>query len=625
MADSPLTRAVCRAVSLADELCQFAWPVAKGSDCADALSKKLEKLGWAIKKTKSLPRQANEFRGLYPDVPEAIVGIDAASYHEMGRSFAKKVHQGVARAILTKLNDDLIDRNDYEGVGWPVDELNWLPDPGEVRSAWAQVLACLQQIARRAGHTICGRLIVRIQDEAARRAARDALKSREGPSSLATSPAATPNKGEGKGGAGSGRPVQKGESIANLSLLERYSATPAGHVAFLEFVRDEVHNAAEAKRQQLVQGYSKDTLASMVRGIKWSEAGERIAVLRDLAPDAAEQVAVVLRRELTVGTVEQLDELFSPAVQSLRDALENSRNSSTSPTAAKPDSAAADHAPNRHYIPESVVADCLRAGLHIPTCEIPGIVVKCPEEWTWFAREWNRQVAERLDREWRKSKGFDPEAVRLQEASMGLTDPVRLKAYCEAWIQRLRDDDEIAPVAAVDAFRKAKSALKSSGRPCPDVPPSLLRFDEGPLWLALLRKDEKDKRPLNVPANLLADLLQAFKQIIGTCDPAAAPGEPPAATANDALDDADGNKKWCHEPTEQRPEAYKYGPITGQKKEICIWMGEKPSRNMRRLNQKANKTVWVIRQAERSWEVWFKDERTFQLADNNRRFALKSS
>jgi hypothetical protein len=58
-----------------------------------------------------------------------------------------------------------------------------------------------------------------------------------------------------------------------VTLLDRFPATSAGHVAFLEFVRDEVRYAADAKRQQLAKGYSNDTLASMVRGIKWQEAG----------------------------------------------------------------------------------------------------------------------------------------------------------------------------------------------------------------------------------------------------------------------------------------------------------------------------------------------------------------
>lgn len=84
-------------------------------------------------------------------------------------------------------------------------------------------------------------------------------------------------------------------------------------------------------------------------------------------------------------------------------------------------------------------------------------------------------------------------------------------------------------------------------------------------------------------------------------------------------------ESWWHDSSEVRPPEYKHGPMIGQKKQICAWMGEKPSKNMRRLEQKANKAVWVIRLSETSWEVWFKDERTYQAADNQRRFHLKPS
>lgn len=107
-----------------------------------------------------------------------------------------------------------------------------------------------------------------------------------------------------------------------LTLLDRFPATPAGHIAFLEFVRDEVHNAADAKRQ-LARGYPNATIESMVGSVKWAEAGERIAALPDVPADTVEQVARVLRRELTVGTVEQIDDLLGPAVRALRDAWEH--------------------------------------------------------------------------------------------------------------------------------------------------------------------------------------------------------------------------------------------------------------------------------------------------------------
>jgi hypothetical protein len=91
---------------------------------------------------------------------------------------------------------------------------------------------------------------------------------------------------------------------------------------------------------------------------------------------------------------------------------------------------------------------------------------------------------------------------------------------------------------------------------------------------------------------------------------------PLVTTAND-------DNKWYHKPTDPRPTEYKYGPITGTKKEICTWMGESPNRNMRRLAQRANNnTVWVIRLAGKQWEVWFKDDKTFQDTNRNRCYGL---
>jgi hypothetical protein len=112
-----------------------------------------------------------------------------------------------------------------------------------------------------------------------------------------------------------------------FTLLDRFPATPKGHVGFLEFVCDEVHYAAEAKRGQFVRGYSNSTIESMVRGIKWGEAGVRLAAVpaSEVPADAVEQVARVLRRELTARSVERIAELLTPTVRVLRDAWENSR------------------------------------------------------------------------------------------------------------------------------------------------------------------------------------------------------------------------------------------------------------------------------------------------------------
>jgi hypothetical protein len=110
-----------------------------------------------------------------------------------------------------------------------------------------------------------------------------------------------------------------------FTLLDRFPATPAGHVAFMEMVRDEIHYAAEAKRNQFSEKYSNDTVASIVRGRDslMAEATQRIATLSELPPETVEQVVRILRRDLTPGTVERIDELLTPAVRALRDTWED--------------------------------------------------------------------------------------------------------------------------------------------------------------------------------------------------------------------------------------------------------------------------------------------------------------
>jgi hypothetical protein len=117
------------------------------------------------------------------------------------------------------------------------------------------------------------------------------------------------------------------ESQTGFTLLDRYPATPAGHVAFLEFVRDEVHYTADAKRSQLERGYSNATIESMVRGIKWAEALTRVAALSTLREGVRANVSDILHRELTAGTVEQIDILLTPAVWGVRNSLEDARQS----------------------------------------------------------------------------------------------------------------------------------------------------------------------------------------------------------------------------------------------------------------------------------------------------------
>ncbi len=60
-----------------------------------------------------------------------------------------------------------------------------------------------------------------------------------------------------------------------------------------------------------------------------AEAARRIATLSELHTEVVEQVARVLRRELTPGTVERIDELLTPAACNLREVWECSKDAST--------------------------------------------------------------------------------------------------------------------------------------------------------------------------------------------------------------------------------------------------------------------------------------------------------
>lgn len=113
------------------------------------------------------------------------------------------------------------------------------------------------------------------------------------------------------------------EQNQEFTLVDRYPTTTAGHIAFLEFVHNEVHYAADAKRNQLAEKYSNATIESMVSGILWVEARQRVVVLSELPSDIIGRVARVLRRELTLSTVERIDEMLGPAVRSLRDTWED--------------------------------------------------------------------------------------------------------------------------------------------------------------------------------------------------------------------------------------------------------------------------------------------------------------
>ena len=117
-----------------------------------------------------------------------------------------------------------------------------------------------------------------------------------------------------------------------------------------------------------------------------------------------------------------------------------------------------------------------------------------------------------IDKEWRESKGFDAEVVRMQEAALGLADPSRMVAYCELQRQRLLEnpDDRYAAVGGIVAYHHAVAAMKSVGRAVPVPPASVLDADETAMIAALLH-GRPLVGPLNVPRS---DLVTAFDGII---------------------------------------------------------------------------------------------------------------
>jgi predicted ATPase len=114
---------------------------------------------------------------------------------------------------------------------------------------------------------------------------------------------------------------------------------PAAQIRFLERVGQDVHYAAEVKRNQVANGYANDTVASALPNDVWTQAQSCIARLQhDMPVDATREVAGILRRELTIDTVEHIDDLLRPALVSLRDAWESNPASATQQHVSESDS-----------------------------------------------------------------------------------------------------------------------------------------------------------------------------------------------------------------------------------------------------------------------------------------------
>jgi len=110
-----------------------------------------------------------------------------------------------------------------------------------------------------------------------------------------------------------------------FTLLNQYPATPAGHIAFLDFVAQEVYLAAVTQQNQLTCGYSDALIESRVQSIKWLEARGRLSALTDLPDAVRAHAAEILQRDLNVGTVQQIHQLITPAVLAIQSAHEQAR------------------------------------------------------------------------------------------------------------------------------------------------------------------------------------------------------------------------------------------------------------------------------------------------------------
>jgi hypothetical protein len=121
--------------------------------------------------------------------------------------------------------------------------------------------------------------------------------------------------------------TEAGSNAEVFALLDRFPANAKGHIEFLEFIRDDIQKAVVSKRFQVQKGYSDETIRQTVDGIirYWPEARRRLGALRIFLPDAAELVDRVLQRELTVGAIDRIDDLMTPAVGKLRDEYEDWR------------------------------------------------------------------------------------------------------------------------------------------------------------------------------------------------------------------------------------------------------------------------------------------------------------
>lgn len=93
------------------------------------------------------------------------------------------------------------------------------------------------------------------------------------------------------------------------------------------------------------------------------------------------------------------------------------------------------------------------------------------------------------------------------------------------------------------------------------------------------------------------------------------------------LNDTDGAAEdWCNPASAVPPPAFAFGPLEGSQAKLSSWLFADHLEERRRLKRKAEtKSIWVRQVHARLYEVWFRTQKDFDLADRRRREGGRSN
>lgn len=71
---------------------------------------------------------------------------------------------------------------------------------------------------------------------------------------------------------------------------------------------------------------------------------------------------------------------------------------------------------------------------------------------------------------------------------------------------------------------------------------------------------------------------------------------------------------WCHDPSEDRPSTFRFGPLIGYKRDLAaaILSGKQDTRTLNTMGR--NKVLWIVKNSRCEYEVWFKVESRYSEA-----------